>query len=57
MESKKVKEYWYFVRCHSVGKKAEYDLVLKTRSEMKKLVKELREKWTFVNVGRVDYSF
>jgi hypothetical protein len=57
MESKKVKQYWYFVRCHSVGKKAEYDLVLKTRSEMKKFVKELREEWTFVNVGRVDYSF
>lgn len=56
METKKVKEYWYFVRCHSIGKEPEYDVVLKTRSDMKKFLKELRKEWTFVDAGRIDFT-
>lgn len=56
METKKVKEYLYLVRCHSIGKDPKYDLVSKTRSDMKKYVKELRKEYLFVDAGRVDFS-
>ena len=56
MKTKEVEQYWYFVRCHNLGEKAEYDLVFKSRSEMVKYVEELRKVWMFVAAGRVDYS-
>ena len=55
METKEVKKNCYLVRCHSIGREPVCDLVLKTHSDMKKYVEELRKTWTFVDAGKVDF--